>query len=122
MGLPVTSAVFLIANKFWYNVGVSEEYLRYLCYPLRGYNESSMYKWSIQSLSGRDRSLAIRPPIVHLLLYVKCVYHKEFIYLLCTVLNLELSHLRPLRYIFQIINVNSQKMLIHYVNSQITSA
>jgi hypothetical protein len=34
MGLPpVTSAVFLIANKLWQNVGVSEEYLRYLCYP-----------------------------------------------------------------------------------------
>jgi hypothetical protein len=35
MGLPpITSAVFLIAKKIWYNVGVSEEYLRYLCYPL----------------------------------------------------------------------------------------
>jgi hypothetical protein len=34
MGLPpVTSAVFLIASWFWKNVGVSEEYLRYLCYP-----------------------------------------------------------------------------------------
>jgi hypothetical protein len=31
---PVTSAVFVIAKKFWFNVGVSEEYLRYLCYPL----------------------------------------------------------------------------------------
>jgi hypothetical protein len=30
---PVTSAVFLIANLFWYNVGVSEKYLKYLCYP-----------------------------------------------------------------------------------------
>jgi hypothetical protein len=30
---PVTSVVFLIANKFWLNVGVSEEYLKYLSYP-----------------------------------------------------------------------------------------
>jgi hypothetical protein len=32
---PVTSAVFLIAQVLWYNVGVSEEYLKYLCYPFR---------------------------------------------------------------------------------------
>jgi hypothetical protein len=31
MGLPVTFAVFLIAK--WVKHGVSEEYLRYLCYP-----------------------------------------------------------------------------------------
>jgi hypothetical protein len=30
---PVTSAVFLIAKSFWYNVGVLEEYLRRLSYP-----------------------------------------------------------------------------------------
>jgi hypothetical protein len=30
---PVTSVVFLIANKFLSNVGVSEECMRYLCYP-----------------------------------------------------------------------------------------
>jgi hypothetical protein len=30
---PVTFAVFFIANIGKTNVGVSEEYLRYLCYP-----------------------------------------------------------------------------------------
>jgi hypothetical protein len=33
MGLPPVNAVFLIAKSYWYNVGVSEEYLRYLFYP-----------------------------------------------------------------------------------------
>jgi hypothetical protein len=28
----ITSAVFFIANLFWKNMGVSEEYLRYLYY------------------------------------------------------------------------------------------
>jgi hypothetical protein len=33
MGLPpITSAAFIIAKSFWKNVGVSEEYLRCLCY------------------------------------------------------------------------------------------
>jgi hypothetical protein len=30
---PVTSAVFIIAKLFWYKFGVSEEYMRCLCYP-----------------------------------------------------------------------------------------
>jgi hypothetical protein len=33
MGLPpVTSTVFFIGNKFWWDLGVSQEYLRSLCY------------------------------------------------------------------------------------------
>jgi hypothetical protein len=37
MGLPpFKSAVFLITNKFWENMGVSEEYLRWLCDRVSG--------------------------------------------------------------------------------------
>jgi hypothetical protein len=33
MSLPPVTAVFLIVKSFWQNVGVSEEYLRRICYP-----------------------------------------------------------------------------------------
>jgi hypothetical protein len=31
---PVTCAAYLIAKSFWYNVGDSEDYLKYIFYPI----------------------------------------------------------------------------------------
>jgi hypothetical protein len=44
---------------------------------------------SIQRLSGRDHFLAIRPPIVHLLLYVKCFFY-FYCNMVCTIKNLSI--------------------------------